>query len=108
MMLEYLARSRPAPEDDLERMADLWAARLAEVPTVLEIPSDRPRLYRYAASGEQLPVELSTRTTKSIFERSWTLNVTPLLSPRHARPDSKSIDRCQHFARGRAFAQSLR
>lgn len=77
MTLEYLARSRPAPEEELERMADLWAARLAEVPTVLEIPSDKTRPYRYDLPGERLPVVLSTETTKSIFERSWTLNVTP-------------------------------
>lgn len=53
---------------------ELWSDRLAGVPTVLEIPSDKPRLYHHDARSSRLPIELSTGTAMSIRRRSRTLN----------------------------------
>ena len=72
---EHHEESRP--DDERERLTESWANRLADVPTVLEIPSDRPRPYRYDASGERLPIELSSETTEAVLERCRALNVPP-------------------------------
>ncbi|MDX3240525.1 amino acid adenylation domain-containing protein [Streptomyces sp. ME18-1-4] len=70
------AGAQSRPDDELERLTASWADRLAEVPTVLKIPSDRPRPHRYDTSGARLPVELSAEATQAVLERSRALGVT--------------------------------
>jgi len=65
------------PDDEQVRLTESWADRLAGVPTVLEIPSDKPRSTLDDAPGGRLPVELSAEATKAVVERSRTLEVTP-------------------------------
>jgi hypothetical protein len=62
------------PDDKQMRLTESWADRLAGVPKVLEIPSDKP--CPDDTSGGRLPVELSVETTNAVLERSRALEVT--------------------------------
>ena len=57
---------------------ELWSDRLAGLPTVLEIPSDRHRPHHHDTRSSRLPVELSTETATSIRRRSRALNAPSL------------------------------
>jgi amino acid adenylation domain-containing protein len=57
--------------------ADLWAERLAGVPTILELPPGRRRPHHAAAPGRRQPIELSAETAASVRGRSRTADVPP-------------------------------
>ncbi|MGW0884913.1 amino acid adenylation domain-containing protein [Streptomyces sp. NPDC002671] len=60
-----------------EAGAPAWAERLAGVPTILEIPSDRPRTHRQDTATERLPVVLPVGTADAVLARSRALEVSP-------------------------------
>ncbi|WP_103341498.1 amino acid adenylation domain-containing protein [Amycolatopsis sp. CA-126428] len=60
-----------------EHPVELWAQRLAKVPTVLEVPSGKRRSPRAPAPGRRQPIELSARTMALLRELSRTANVPP-------------------------------
>ncbi|WIX92015.1 amino acid adenylation domain-containing protein [Amycolatopsis sp. DG1A-15b] len=60
-----------------EHTVELWAQRLAKVPTVLEVPSGKRRPPPAPASGRRQPIELSARTEALLRELSRTANVPP-------------------------------
>ncbi|MEV7612161.1 amino acid adenylation domain-containing protein [Streptomyces sp. NPDC089799] len=62
-----------APEADVHT----WAEQLAGVPTVLEIPSDRPRAHHRDTTTVRLPVELPAWTAQAVRARSRALEVSP-------------------------------
>ncbi|GAA4552438.1 amino acid adenylation domain-containing protein [Amycolatopsis samaneae] len=65
------------PESQETHAVELWADRLAKVPTAVEIPSDK-RLPRHAATrGGRRPVELFAETATAIRGRARTWNVPP-------------------------------
>ncbi|MGB3438869.1 MAG: amino acid adenylation domain-containing protein [Actinophytocola sp.] len=54
---------------------ELWADRLATVPTMLEIPSDRRRPPQVDAHGSRRPIELSAETAMAVRRQSRALDV---------------------------------
>ncbi|WP_086841502.1 amino acid adenylation domain-containing protein [Amycolatopsis kentuckyensis] len=65
------------PDGRDEHTAELWARRLAKVPTVLEVPSGQRRPQQALAAGHRQPIELSARTVTLLRELSSTSNVPP-------------------------------
>ncbi len=51
-------RTRLAPGAELDRLLEFWRRELAQVPTVLSLPTDRPRPAVFSARGLAVPVAL--------------------------------------------------
>jgi amino acid adenylation domain-containing protein len=62
----------------LDQRAQAWRRHLAGVPTLLELPSDRPRPRDHDASGHRIPVALGQAVAQSVGQRAGWLGVTPL------------------------------
>ena len=57
---DYVARQRESLSDELlRRGVDWWKARLADAPTLLELPTDRPRPAVQTLEGAHVSAELS-------------------------------------------------
>ena len=61
----------------LDQRAQAWRGHLAGVPTLLELPSDRPRPRDHDASGHRIPVALGQAVAQSVAQRAHWLGVTP-------------------------------
>ncbi|HEV2641042.1 MAG TPA: amino acid adenylation domain-containing protein [Actinocrinis sp.] len=70
------AAAGPADVTDAAGPAEVWARRLAGVPTVLEIPADRPRPLTRAAGTDRLPIAVPPETAEAVLARSGELAVT--------------------------------
>jgi len=56
-----------------------WRSRLAGAPTVLELPTDRPRPARQTFEGASLPVELPSELGEATLRLARELNATPYM-----------------------------
>jgi amino acid adenylation domain-containing protein len=61
-----------------DRQAESWRRHLADVPAVLELPSDRPRPGKPGTSGERIPVDLGQKASTAVAERARSLGSTRL------------------------------
>jgi non-ribosomal peptide synthetase component F len=66
------------PTGHWDRRAQAWRRHLADVPTLLELPSDRPRPRDHDASGLRVPVGLGQAVAQSVAQRADWLGITPL------------------------------
>ena len=60
-----------------DRQAQKWATRLAGVPTVLELPADRPRPGVHDTAGARIGVDLGAAASSSVAGRARQLGITP-------------------------------
>ncbi|MGW4111212.1 non-ribosomal peptide synthetase [Actinosynnema sp. NPDC004786] len=60
-----------------ERQAEFWAGHLKGVPTVLEVPTDRPRPAVQDPSGARVPLDLGDELTALVGARARDLGITP-------------------------------
>ncbi|QQQ79993.1 amino acid adenylation domain-containing protein [Saccharothrix sp. 6-C] len=74
-LLRRHERDRDSGEWD--RLADFWLDRLDGAPTVLEVPTDRPRPAVQDPAGERLPLDLGGELTALVEDRARELGVTP-------------------------------
>ncbi len=77
--LESLLRRRQRLRDngELDRQVVFWSRRLEGVPTVLDLPADRPRPAHQNPAGARLPFDLGPRRTRAICTQAAALGVTP-------------------------------
>jgi amino acid adenylation domain-containing protein len=59
-----------------DRQAESWRRHVADVPTLLELPSDRPRPRTQDTSGTRIPFDLGQAATQSVAERARWLGIT--------------------------------
>src|SRR5262249_38675432 len=60
-----------------DRQARFWLEHLDGVPTVLDLPADRPRPAIQDPAGERIPVDLGPVTTAAVAGRARELGITP-------------------------------
>lgn len=60
-----------------DRQAQVWSRHLAGVPTVLELPSDRPGAGGHGPEGVRSPVELPRTVAVAVGQRARDLGITP-------------------------------
>ena len=60
-----------------DRRAESWRRHVADVPTLLELPSDRPRPRNHDTSGIRVPVGLGQAVSQSVAQRARWLGITP-------------------------------
>jgi amino acid adenylation domain-containing protein len=90
MTWDGLAQSAPGPRSSVlghrparragrkrDRQAELWSERLAGVPTVLELPGDRPRPRAQDAARARIPVDLGAGVSSLVADRARALGITP-------------------------------
>ncbi|MCL6443031.1 MAG: amino acid adenylation domain-containing protein [Alicyclobacillus sp.] len=61
----------------LARQAEYWRKALQDVPTTLELPSDRSRPAIQSPSGQRIPYKLTTKETDAVYKVAGRLGVTP-------------------------------
>jgi amino acid adenylation domain-containing protein len=60
-----------------DEQAEFWTRHLTGVPTVLELPADRPRPVVQEASGDRAAVDLGRAASAAVTERARALGITP-------------------------------
>ncbi len=60
-----------------DRQAQRWSRHLDGVPTVLDVPSDRPRPLVHDPSGARSAVDLGAAVSASVADRARALGITP-------------------------------
>ncbi|AKG43794.1 Long-chain-fatty-acid--CoA ligase [Streptomyces xiamenensis] len=76
---QALARHQAAARDggDWERQAEFWVKHLDGVPTVLEVPADRPRPALQDPAGARAPLDLGAAASEAVAARAREAGVTP-------------------------------
>ncbi|GGP79664.1 non-ribosomal peptide synthetase [Saccharothrix coeruleofusca] len=74
-LLRRHERDRDSGEWD--RLAEFWLKHLDGVPTVLEVPTDRPRPAVQDPAGERVPLDLGGELTALVEQRAAGLGITP-------------------------------
>ena len=64
---------------ELARQVAWWKARLAGLPAVLELPTDRPRPAMQSFRGERLPIALSADLSGAVRDFARRLGATPFM-----------------------------
>ncbi len=60
-----------------DRLAEFWLKQLDGAPTVLEVPTDRPRPTVQNPAGERVPLDFDTDLTTLVEDRARELGITP-------------------------------
>lgn len=75
VFLQHQTRLREAGV--VEHELEYWRNALRDVPTVIELPSDKWRPIQQVSSGKRMPYHLTIQTTEEIYRIAAELGVTP-------------------------------